>query len=308
MNNIIHKGAFMCRSLSLTLLLCAFPLLAGDLLLDDFDSGTGRNCFGLYWFYFSDINDSGTSIIHNAVAYPDGGYSRIVNSKHGSESNLCASIEFTLGDTLPCDTWKADEPCVGFDAFVGIGTDLAQEKHVYNLEDADSISFQACCSEEFTVCFEIVSANCFDRNYYQRRIPISTEWRRYTVYFNDLYQKIWGEELDLHESLEQVLKLTWQIRAERKVDNLRSGIFFIDSVIIHGIEQVMQTFPQKTVRPLLTVSQSHTVLYDLFGRVMTGINSGSPAPGAAIRNCGTNRTLHIIMGGSLMNTETRPAR
>lgn len=61
------QGDHMPRIITIFSLFCCLSLHAQSLLLDDFDSGTGKNRIDLDWFYYSDVNDTGNSVIHQVT-------------------------------------------------------------------------------------------------------------------------------------------------------------------------------------------------------------------------------------------------
>ncbi|MCX7726363.1 MAG: hypothetical protein N2053_05895 [Chitinispirillaceae bacterium] len=120
-------------------------LYAGDegFLLDDFNDRNDRNKLDLYWFYFSDVNDSGTSQINNAEYLGKGAYSRVKPElKDGESADYCAKIEFTIGDLFPCQkSNKCTERYRGAEQFVGIGTDISLTNEGIDISSFDSVAF-----------------------------------------------------------------------------------------------------------------------------------------------------------------------
>lgn len=114
-------------------------------LLDDFTDGNDRNKLDLYWFYYSDVNDSGNSQILNAEYLGNGAYSRVEPVLIDSQSmDYCAKLEFQIGDLFPCQKegrGKCGDRYEGAPQFVGIGTDLSLTKDGIDISEFDSISF-----------------------------------------------------------------------------------------------------------------------------------------------------------------------
>ena len=121
-------------------------VFAKDLVLDDFNNGSEKNSLGFFWYYYSDCNDSGNSVIHNALPKPGGGFTRIICTERENPANLCASLDYTLGDTLPLYNQICNSHSCDYTPFVGIGTDLCASGFEIDMNSIDSISFSVYSS------------------------------------------------------------------------------------------------------------------------------------------------------------------
>lgn len=284
----------------ITLFLC-LSVHSQTLLLDDFDSGTGKNALGLDWFYFSDVNDTGTSIIHQTTKNTDGSYSRLVTNEHGKPGNLCAVLDFTLGDSLPCSTRGRGRNCGEFDAFVGMGTDLTPDGEMsIDLSSVISISFQARCTDpDMILFFEVITPEIANRNYFANSFQLFPTWKTVVISFDDLHQENWSDydHMDLEMCLKKATKLTWQVRAA-DCKNLQSAVFEIDSIVLDGIDHL----PEKTTnvhKPLHLTGKSHrsfqseemTGYFDLRGRVLQNITNYK-STGIACKRLSTRHTTN----------------
>ncbi|MCX7727515.1 MAG: hypothetical protein N2053_11790 [Chitinispirillaceae bacterium] len=165
------------------LVFCLFFLTISSLygedegfLLDDFNDGNDRNKLNLYWFYFSDVNDSGTSQINNAEYLGNGAYSRVKPVLKDTQSaDYWAKMEFTMGDLFPCQKRGSFSYCGRYEdapQFVGIGTDISLTKEGIDISEFDSISFDvylvAGIRPEGVIEFNIISDYGIEENWKRR--------------------------------------------------------------------------------------------------------------------------------------------
>ena len=276
---------------------------AEDYVLDDFNSSTELNAVNLYWYYFSDINDDGNSVIHNTTTSSNGSFSEIVRNEHDNPADLCAVLEFTLGDVLL--------DYVPFNAFVGIGTDIATPGNPVDLSTADSISFMAMGTVNMTVFIELASPEVEDTDhpylFYMQSVEIGTEWSRYAMSIDEFHLPQWWLDnnhecpITLGEYLKKIIKINWQVVANDDEDcntintNNMNGALFLDNVTIHGTDSIAAF---KTVRirrdsqrsPGFTAKQGIASRHDLLGR---SVNSSRHAVGCTVGGNKTRWPLRI---------------
>jgi len=292
----------MMRSTMFIMLSLFCVISAEDFVLDNFNSENGLNGVNLHWYYFSDFNDDGNSIIHNALMFSTGRFSEVTKVEHDNAADLCAVIEFTLGDTLPDGR--------SFNAFVGIGTDIATFGNPVDLSTADSVSFMARGTVNMTVFIELVSPEVEDTDdpylFYMQSVEIGTEWSRYAMAIDEFHMPQWwwnGDEcpFTLDEYLKKIIKINWQVMADDGDDcntintNEMAGTLFLDDVTIHGTDSIaafktVQTRRSSHRSPGFTATQGIASRHDLLGR---SVNPASHAVGCIIGGNKARRPLRI---------------
>ncbi len=205
-----------------------------DILIDDFETGTERNNLGWDWYYFSDVPDSGNSVIHDAVHYGDGRYSKVVCDSPGYSSGHCAKIHFTLGTNR---IRKFGNTRI---AFVGMGTDLVKPGDTIDLQSMDSLEFRARGTRDLIIFIEIVSKDIGSWAYWRSpSIMLTDQWARYSIPWTDFVQPGWASGSDVVPSVKSSLsvaqKFNWQAVRD---DNYStdSAFFDIDDIVIKGVD------------------------------------------------------------------------
>ncbi len=220
--------------------MAAFLLIAGNVtaqvsVLDDFEGGTNQNKFLGYWYFYTDSDDGGNSVINNAVengtelvfegSYP-GGY---------NGSNYAGVIDYEFGTIEP----SCGGTCT-YGNMVGAGSNFAAEGETLDLSTATKITVWMKASAPMQVRVEVPTTDILDFAYYRMTADVSTEWTQITVDFTDFItfaQPSWGDEVDFNPAVAE--KIQFQISAED--ENPDAGVLYIDDIEIHGYVWVPPT-------------------------------------------------------------------
>ena len=294
----------MLRHFTLTLVFFVSALSSADRALDDFDDGKDINSLGFHWYYYSDVNDSGNSVINGATLKAGGGYTRVLCGNHDSSGeNRCAVLDYRLGDTLvDFDDYCFSEPCE-LNAFVGIGTDLCPAGTTVDIHTVDSISFYAFspANVQFHVEFvsEALDSDC-DNGFIRGEFEAFDHWTRFVLPLADCDYPEWVWSpclMDPDDYFKKTVKINWRVAADYSYHanmNDSSGVLMIDDVVLHGVDQV----PEFNPKVFTTVEKNRLgtgsadrlktgALYDILGRQCIH-------PTKAVRGAG----LYILRSGT----------
>lgn len=278
----------------------SFALADNDTtLLDDFNRCTGVNRLRLNWYYFSDENNEGNSVIHNATRKKNGGYSDIAYDTVGNDTDFCGTIEFTFGTNEEVYDMDGNE----FEPFVGIGTDLAPRGSSIDIGSLDTITFRARSKREMVVYVEIMSRLTGDDNYcdFGDAAIVTPEWNTCTLLVDDDHfrQPGWTRSADwlpLSGALSSAVKLNWilSMSYNERIDSI--DCLYIDDVVLHGVDLAPETGSlelEKYMVPSPGLSGEHRSGFDLLGRSVELSRIGHrPLPGVTIlRNGDDSRKL-----------------
>lgn len=252
---------------TLSLLLSCFTF-AQETLLSDLETEGKQNNLGYDWYYFSDVNDSGNSVIRNVQYLGDGVYEDFAPSDQGYQSEQCARIDFILGDQVP-HRYGVEF----FDgAFVGMGMDIAEPGMTVDISGVEEITFYARATKEYECFMEIATGDIDNFKYLRKYFWVSDQWQKISVRLDDLDYFGGDDWLDKNASLSVAQKINWQVFSDaRWVPD--SGFLEIDQVSI-------SSFPTR-IKPRVTrmrkpETSSASAFYLINGRSLSGVSRNLP--------------------------------
>jgi hypothetical protein len=240
--------------------------------LADFENGTNQNLFGQYWYFFDDTKEESTitgekrattSKVHSGEYKGDEilfGDAAIATGSGAQSGNNGGLLNFTWGGTMQMAYGPKGQPlittcppnngatgCYPFEAFVGIGTNLAPEGSTSapaGFESATSIEFYAKASEAIDVQFKVqMAVGIEDNGDYQKIIEVGTGWTKFTVALNttDLAQPDWADAVPFNKMT--VTKIAWQVQAggNNAAPAAAEGkeiSLWLDNVVVNGFTYV----------------------------------------------------------------------
>lgn len=229
-----------CLILGLGVLIASTYCLANT-VIDDFDDGNSKSKIQKYWYFYTDVDNDGTSTIYGVAKNPE-----FAGEYDGKDGTYGAAMEFNLGDTSGMSSGCKPYVAMGLNFAEGTSTN---GRYPYDLTGADSISFYVKGDKAFTarLYMELTTVKNWDDYFYA--IDVTTSWQHVTIAMKKdskkgFKQNGWDDEYVAFD-LTQIAKMNFRVRWDENPD-LEDGTLYIDSIVMHGNAK----FPkQGTINP-----------------------------------------------------------
>ena len=212
------------------------PAFSQITVFDDLEAGTNQNKFLGYWYFYTDIDDGGNSVVNNATVSGaellfDGSYGE---GREGSAHS--AILDYTFGTTEP----SCGGTCT-FGNFAGIGSEFIPAGSVLDMTTATTLQFwMKGSAADMTVRVEVATKDIIDFGYYRIEAAVGTGWQQYTIDFADFIsftQPSWADPVPFNKAM--IEKIQFAVSAEDA--NPAAGKVWIDDITVNGYVWVPPT-------------------------------------------------------------------
>ena len=208
-------------------------------VLDDFEGGTNQNRLGLWWYFYDDSADYGglNSRITNFSKDANLIYALHPIASEGINGSACLRMDYQIGPgKVNCGAGCSY-------AYVGTGTQLAENGHTYDLARASKITFWAKATPSRMISFKIVTSDVTDFGFYYALIAVGTAWQQYSVSLvpgAGINQPSWANKVDFNTK--NVMRFEWELHTDQFPEAVLpvTGTFWLDEIVIEGSTLILR--------------------------------------------------------------------